>query len=277
MVRIGFIVALLGATLVVYANAFPDRELRVSFLNVGQGDAIFIQGPTGVQMLVDGGPSTAVLRELGKTMPFFDRSLDAVIATHPDSDHIAGLVYVMDRYDVRAYLAPGIPNDTAVSSALQKAVLNEGIEETHARRGMRLTLGGGAYADILFPDRDVSRVETNTGSVVARIVYGDTEFLLTGDAPKSIERYLAVFYPDTLTSDVLKAGHHGSRTSSDELFIDAVKPRYAIVSRGCENRYGHPAAEVVERFLARSITILDTCLEGTVTFSSDGTSLTYTE
>jgi competence protein ComEC len=139
---------------------------------------------------------------------------------------------------------------------------------------MRIILGDGAYADVLFPDRDVSAVETNTASIIMRVVYGETSFMLTGDSPQSIERYLtSSIYRTSLRSDVLKVGHHGSRTSSAEAFVHAVSPRYAVFSRGCDNAYGHPHREVVERFARLGIETRDTCEDGTVVFRSDGSAV----
>ena len=264
------IAALVAINILIFSIP-AQAGFSVSFLDVGQGDAILIQGPTGVQVLVDGGPDPSVLRELGSMLPFFDRTIDAVVATHPDKDHIAGLVDVLERYEVATFIESGIPSDTAPALALQAALGAEGAERVLARRGMRLVLGKGAYADILFPDRDVSGVETNTGSIVMRVVYGDTSIMLTGDSPQAIEKYLVSL--GGLESDILKAGHHGSKTSSSEEFITQVRPAYTIFSRGCDNSYGHPHPEVVERFNALKIKILDTCAEGTITFISDGKTL----
>ena len=273
MHRTFIVFILLVANVFVWLHAFPSRALTVSFLDIGQGDSIFIKGPTGVEVLVDGGADAAVLRELGKQMSFFDRSLDAVVETHPDKDHIGGLTDVFERYDVSYFLEPGIPNETSATRSLLSAVKKEGAQDVLARRGMRLDLGGGAYARILFPDRDVSDVETNTGSIVMQVVYGENEFLLTGDSPISIEKYLVSLGVQELESDVLKAGHHGSRTSTSDEYLDAVKPKYVIFSRGCDNSYGHPHVEVVEKVQKRSIPILDTCESGTISFQSDGRTL----
>ena len=262
----------------ILANVFifsfaKERQLSVSFLDVGQGDSILIESPTGVQVLIDGGADKAVLRELGKKLSFFDRSIDMVIATHPDTDHVGGLSDVFERYDVGMFLESGVENDTAATKALEEAVENEGTPRLLARRGMRLLLGGGAYADILYPNKDVSRIETNAGSVVVRVVYGENEFMLTGDAPKVIEGLLVSAYGDSLQSDVLKAGHHGSKTSSNPYFVEAVAPHYVVYSRGCGNRYGHPAPETVALFQKLSIPALDTCQSGTVVFRSNGREL----
>lgn len=273
MFRFSILAALAALTVFIFSLG-GERELAVSFFDVGQGDAIFIEGPTGVQILVDGGPNTAVLRGLGRRMSFFDRSLDAVVATHPDADHIGGLSDVFERYDVGVFFEPGVLHNTGAVSALEAALEKEKIPRTLARRGMRLLLGGGAYADVLYPDRDVFGIsDTNAGSIVLRVVYGKSEFVLTGDAPQHIERSLAAAYGTTLVSDVLKAGHHGSKTSSDETFVRAVAPQYVVFSRGCDNRYGHPAPEIVALFKKLSIPALDTCESGTITFRSNGKTL----
>lgn len=127
-----------------------------------------------------------------------------------------------------------------------------------------------AYLEVLSPDRLVPRVDTNTGCVVARLVYGKTAFMLSCDAPHEIENYLVYLGGGALRSDVLKAGHHGSKTSSGVLFLGYVNPQWGVFSRGCNNRYGHPAPETVARFSQFEIPTLDTCEEGTITFASDG-------
>ena len=251
-----------------------SNELTVSFLDIGQGDATFIQTPGGSQILIDGGKSSSVLRELADVMPASDRSIDIVIATHPDADHIGGLIDVLERYDVDVVMRPGVSeHDTPVVDAFDAAVREEGIEPVLARRGQEFSFQDGTHLTILFPDRDVSELESNTASIVAQLTYGEHEFLLTGDSPDSIEEYLVGLDAEQLHSDVLKVGHHGSKTSSAEIFIQTVDPDYAVISRGCNNRYGHPHAEVMGRFEEYGIDIYDTCEDGTVTFISDGTTL----
>ena len=251
--------------------------LTVSFLDVGQGDAIFIEAPSGAQVLIDGGPDGSALRALAKIMPWHDRTIDVVVATHPDQDHIGGLIDVFERYDIEFVLRPGVLHDTPIARAFIEAIKNEQSQEIFARRGHIVHLGDGARLEILFPDRDVSGVESNAGSVVARLEYGDTSFLFTGDAPHAIEKYLATLGGKALASDVLKVGHHGSKTSSDMLFLGFVSPQYGIISRGCGNRYGHPHKDVLDALARFDIEVLDTCEAGTVTFISDGSSLLISE
>lgn len=250
----------------------PPR-LRVSVLDIGQGDSILVQGPTGVQMLVDGGPDQSVLRQLPKEMGLFDRSIDMVVETHPDKDHIAGLADVLDRYMVSYFMSPGIPGTTAVSQRVDETVAHESnIHTFTARRGMRIHLGGGAYADILYPDHDVSKGETNEGSIVMHLVYGSTSFMLTGDAPSDVEDHLIELdaHDGELPTTVLKAGHHGSKYSTDDAWLAALHPQYVAISAGANNTYGHPNSETIARIKNEGAKILSTIDLGTLRFVSDG-------
>jgi len=244
--------------------------LTVVFLDAGQGDAIFIEAPNGNQVLIDGGPNKSVLRQLSKVMPFYDRSIDIVIATHPDKDHIGGLPDVLQRYTVDFILESGAKNDTGISRAFESAILQNKIKRIFAKRGMAITLGDDVFLNILFPDRDVSEVESNTTSIVAQLVYKNTEFMFTGDSPKTIEEYLVFLDGEKLRSDVLKVGHHGSKTSSSESFVGYVSPEYAIISAGADNSYGHPHKEVVEILNQFGSAILNTKDNGAIIFKSDG-------
>ena len=270
------VLVLVAVNAIVWVVPVPSG-LKVSFLNIGQGDSILIEGPTGVQVLVDGGPDTSAVRELGQRLPFWDRTIDAVVATHPDADHIGGLPDVLHRYNTAYIFEPGVQNDTRAWSTFVQAA-NDGVaagaQHVLARKGMRLILGGGAYADVLYPDHDVSAIpDTNSGSIVLRVVYGTTSFLLTGDLPDKQELYLVQTDPKNLDSDVLKAGHHGSAHSSTPEFVAAVSPNMVVYSRGCDNKYGHPAPRTVALFESLQIPAYDTCQQGTVTFLSDGVTI----
>lgn len=264
--------------------------LTVAFLNVGQGDSIFIESPSGNQVLIDGGVGRGVLRELSSVLKFYDRSLDVVIATHPDADHVGGLVDVLEKYKVDLILEPGVNSDTNVYKSLEEKVSDlersGKIKKILARSGMQIDLRGGAILEILFPEKDVTGWETNTASIITRLVYGENEFLLTGDSPSAIENYLVNKYRSQgesfkklqglslgLQSDVLKAGHHGSRTSSSDNFVRAVSPEYAVISAGKDNRYGHPHEEVLDLFNKLNIKILRTDIDGRIIFKSDGVNL----
>ena len=250
-----------------------DGLLRVYFLDVGQGDAILIDSPQHNRVLIDGGRNRQVLSEVGKILPFADRRLDVVVATHPDSDHIGGLPEVVARYDVGVFLEPGVEDDKQVDRELHTRVSNKKIPKLLARRGMVVNLGDGAQLQILFPNQGVSNWETNRASIVARLVYGESEFLFTGDSPSPIENVLLKLDPNFLDSDVLKAGHHGSRTSTSLAFAEAVSPKYAVISAGKNNTYGHPHQEVLDILHQVGAKVLSTIDSGTIKFETDGEKL----
>jgi competence protein ComEC len=247
-----------------------NQNLKVTFLNIGQGDAILIETPDGVQMLIDGGPDGTVLRELASTMPWFDRTIDIVLGTHPDKDHIGGLVDVLERYTVDHIITT---ENLMTAKSYRTALNQEGAEITMARSGQVYSLGASTTVTVFSPASDPSMLETNTASIVVQVRYGDIAFMLTGDAPSSIENYLVTTYGNQLESEVLKLGHHGSKTSSSHEFLTAVEPQFAVVSSGRDNSYGHPAKEVVERVGELDIPLVNTAVEGRITFQTDGLSV----
>jgi competence protein ComEC len=262
-----------GVWSVVYAEA-PQAPgvLTFALLDVGQGDALYIESPTGVQLLVDAGPTEALLRELPALMPPMDRTLDAIVATHPDADHIGGFAELLERYDVGVYISPGIPKGTATAKKLETAVDAKEIPRITARRGMSLELGGGARLDILYPDHDVSNLpedKVNEGGIVARLVYGASEALLMADVGFGVETRLLQLDASELDSDLLKVGHHGSKYSTAQKFVASVSPEVALISVG-KNSYGHPTPQVLNILENAQATILRTDEKGTIKCVSDG-------
>lgn len=262
----GFDLSALG----IDAFGTPTNVLSVTFLDVGQGDAILIKTPDGVQALIDGGPDASVLRELGATMPWFDRTIDLMLGTHPDKDHIGGLVDVLARYKVATIITTENTGETTTASAYRKALSQEGAEVVMARAGQVYQLGASTTLTIFSPANNPAMLESNTASIVAKLSYGEIDFMLTGDAPQGIEKYLVSTYGTQLQSEVLKLGHHGSKTSSSDEFLTAVSPRFAVVSAGKDNRYGHPAADTLERVTAHGIPVVSTIESGRITFETDG-------
>jgi competence protein ComEC len=250
-----------------------NGKLIVSFLNVGQGDAIFIQSPTGKQVLIDGGPDASVLQGLASEMGFFDRTLDMVIVTHEDRDHVGGLVDVFTQYAIGTFVRSEQQGESTEARIIDDLTKLERSQVVYARRNMSFDLGASTTLTILFPDRDPSGLESNTASIIAKLAYSSTTFLFTGDAPKEIEEYLVELDPNFLDSDVLKLGHHGSRTSSLLRFLKAVSPQLAIVSAGKNNRYKHPHTEVLERLAQQHIPMQSTAEHGTIRLVSDGVSI----
>ena len=277
----------IAVLLVWYMVAAEDKngKLTVVFLNIGQGDGIFIESPTGTQMMIDGGPGAVVLRELGNVMPFYDRSIDMLVVSNPDKDHMAGFLDVLRSFKVSAVVEPGTVGASSEYRALEEmiqknpsppktAVLpfikGELPRRVIAQRGQRFDLGGGAYFEILFPDRDVSDMDTNNGSIIGKLVYGTTSFLFPGDAPSAIEEYLAYVDKEYLDVDVLKVGHHGSKTSTSEALLGFASPAIAVISAGKDNKYGHPHQEVLDRLKQFEVETLGTYERGRVVIESDG-------
>ena len=244
--------------------------LQVHFLDVGQGDAVFIQTPDGIEILIDGGANSGVLSELSKHMSFFDRDIDMIVGTHPDKDHIGGLVDVLERYNVSSVLTTENESDSAAYNAYATAVQAEGATVTYARRGQVFTLGASTTLEVLFPETDTTDMESNAASIVLQLRYGETEVLLTGDSPKRIEEYLVLTQGEHLQSDVLKVGHHGSRTSTAQMFLEEVDPQFAVISAEKNSRYGHPHVEVTDMLFNQRVKTYSTAQEGTVSFLCDG-------
>jgi len=248
-------------------------NLKVAFLDVGQGDAIFIETPERKQILIDGGANRGVIRQLSKVMPFYDRSIDMVILSHPDADHVGGLPAVLEDYQVDFVMESGVNSDSETYSEFKKLVEEEGAKKILAQQGQVINLGDGVSLNVLFPVGDVSEFETNTASIVLKLVYGKNSFLFTGDLPKSVEKYLVESFGDYLDVDVFKLGHHGSKTSNSELFLGFASPEYAIASVGENNRYNHPDKQVLDLLDNFGIDLFRTDEDSVIVFESDGSNL----
>lgn len=249
-------------------QARPDGLLHVYFLDVGQGDAILMRTPSGYNILIDGGAGNTVLTELKDVLPFFDNNLDYVILTHPDRDHLEGLVYVLQRYPVERLIFTGVGKNNSLLKKLMKAVQEKNIPVIVADAESDIFLKDGVTIDILFPFSSLmgQDIETNASSIVARAIYGENEILLTGDAEFSIENALIQAKTD-INSDILKVAHHGSKYASSENFLRAVAPRYCVISVGKDNSYNHPNPEALERLSKYCKKIMRTDKEGRLEFT----------
>ncbi len=258
--------------------AQPDGRLRVTFLDVGQGDSIFIETPGGRQILVDGGPDPKrLLNLLGERMPFWDRSLDLVVLTHPHSDHAAGLTEALRRYDVALVLEREMDHAASEYAAWRAALAARDGPVVQAQPGQRIHLDHGLMLEVLYPpDRMLvgTSSDVNNASIVTRLVYGETSFLLAGDIHWDVEGYL-LRRDAPLDSSVLKVAHQGSRTSTTADFLRVVSPQVAVISVGADNRFGHPHDEVVQLLeeTLGSDRVFATCAHGSVDIESDGVSL----
>ncbi len=252
----------------------PKQELnnlsKIHMLNVGQGDSFLIESVDGTQLLLDGGRDATVLTELSKVMAWNDKYIDVVIATHPDADHVGGLVDVLKRYKIGLFLTSDVVADTQTYKSLIQSVVDKKIPAYYVRQGMNLNLADKTDFKILFPDRDTHDWETNTASVVGRLQIGDRSALFTGDSPISVEKYLAQTITKELDVDVLQIGHHGSKTSTSSEYLKATTPELGLISAGLNNSYGHPHPEVLDLLKKFSIPWVSTQQAGAYTLQNDG-------
>lgn len=274
-----FCLGVLGCTVVVLGTLLlvhPTNKVTpasVTMFDIGQGDSFLIESQSGERMLIDGGPATGdILEKLAARIPWNDRTIEVVLATHPDADHIAGLTSVLAHYKVGLFLTSEVLSETQTEKQLFQLLLQKHIPAYYVRQGMQLRFDQKMHFDVLFPDRDTSGWETNTASVVGKLSIDKATVLFTGDSPESVEQYLVQTVPQQLSADLLKLGHHGSKYSSSTEFLKAVAPSLALISAGSGNRYGHPAQETLSRLAALKIPWVSTQDHGTVVFISDGIS-----
>lgn len=253
-----------------------DGELHVHFFDVGQGDSALIITPGGRQVLVDGGPgANDAIQALGDVMPQGDRSLDLVVMTHMDADHSRGLLNVLDQYQVGAVLTGVDAPDAAMRAQWQASLKRNNSEVIPVQQGYQLDLGSGVMAEVLNPRAGASPNESsNNNALVLRLTYGTISFLLTADIEAETESYLSVGESD-IRSTVLKAPHHGSKTSSTKGFVAAVDPEVAVISVGKSNSFGHPYADVLGRLITTTGAdhLYRTDHDGDVEFITDGQEL----
>jgi len=264
------LLALIALAIWLAGRGLPDGRLHVYFLDVGQGDAILVRAPDGRQLLVDGGPSpVALLSELGDILPFGDRSLDLVVLTHPDSDHMSGLIPLVERYRIGQVLDTPLTEHVPEARPWLAALARAGVPRSYARRGMTLAVGD-LKVTVLHPGPEPltgTAADDNNNSIVLRLDYGQNSFLLTADIEYEAEAEL-IHTGLPLHSDVLKVAHHGSRGSTSPVFVEAVRPRLAVIQVGQDNDFGHPHPEVLARLAG--VEILRTDQHGRIEVVSDG-------
>ncbi|EKD76556.1 MAG: hypothetical protein ACD_43C00062G0002 [uncultured bacterium] len=261
-----------------YFNTVPvaiSAEATIDILNVGQGDAIHIRSSTDTDVLIDGGLDATVVERLGEVLPFWDRTIEVMMLSHPDSDHITGLLTVFDYYTVKQLILVDVPATGALQTELLKRATAQGTIINYLRADAELTLSPVESITVLYPfiNTNVADLSTNDASLILLYSFNRTDgqkpttFLTSGDASEVVEAELVALnlVPDV---DILKAGHHGSASSSSSGYLAAAQAEFAVVSVGEDNDYGHPAASALER-LAITSQILRTDQQGTITFKVD--------
>ena len=266
---------------------WPDADVHLVVCDVGQGDGIVIWRGSA-QVVVDGGPNEKIVDCLSKYVPFWDRRIEMIMMTNGDADHMTGLISLIKRYKIDQIVANNLVSDTGRFGELRKEIVEEKMAVHAPQQGEVIKLGGMEFK-VLWPaerlgselvwskeadDRvlgvnSYSKTEANEQSVVLKLIYGGFSVLLTGDIGSETEQVL-VNFGSNLRSNVLKVGHHGSKYSSSEEFLRAVKPALAVISVGKKNRYGHPTQEALERLQVVGARILRTDESGDIEIVSDG-------
>ncbi len=269
------IVFLIVLNFFVWQEVFDslDERLEVVFFDVGQGDSIFIETSQNHQILIDGGPGIGLTEKLEKEMAFWDKTVDLVILTHPEKDHIKGLIEVLKRYKVDNILWTGIVRRTDQYREWERILKEQEFNVVIAKAGQKIE-AGDVYIDILHPFKNLEGKEiknSNDTSIIARMVFGTNSFLFTGDITSEIETEL-INKGVVLNSNILKVSHHGSKYSSDKTFLGEVAPEAAVIQTG-KNPYGHPAEEVLQKLKKFGIYVLRTDKLGNIKIFSDGNNL----
>ncbi len=252
-------------------SAAPNSEskLIVHFLDVGQGDSIFIELPNGRTMLVDAGENYHGQGIIDYVQTIGYHKLDYVVATHPHEDHIGSMPYIVRNFEIGSIYMPDVTANTATFESLLKAIKAKGLRVKNGRTGVHIIKDSELTADIIAPDKpDESNL--NNSSIVLLLTFGNVSYLLTGDAEtKELNAIRADMH-----ATVLKAGHHGSKTSTTQTLLKKISPSVTVISCGKNNDYGHPHAEVLKMLKSVNSSVYRTDRDQTVIVATDGSSLT---
>jgi competence protein ComEC len=266
--KYGIILFLLVLVLIsgIVIRQSKNQDLKVIFLDVGQGDSILIsQGSR--QILIDGGPSGSVLlSKLGKYIPFWDRKIELIVITHPDQDHIQGFIDVLKHYQVEKIIKTKSGSQSQTFKTLEDLIAQEKAEVIDGIRGTSIKIAEGVKGEIVYPPEIKVGDDSNENSVVIKLDTGKEKFLFTGDLPSINGEDKLLGSGIDLDADYLKIAHHGSKYSTSLDFLEKIKPKELIISVGKDNRYGHPNQETIDRLKKENIPILRTDQKGDIVF-----------
>ncbi|MEA2088468.1 MAG: MBL fold metallo-hydrolase [Patescibacteria group bacterium] len=269
-----FLIILLSGFLgfnVISSNQDNDK-LRINFFDIGQGDSTFIQTPYKQDILIDGGPDNTIIKRLNSVMPFYDRTIDLIIISHHHSDHITGIIKVLNKYNVKEIYYNGVFYPTKTYGELLRKIKEKNIKLTLIKEPREVKLGNDLILKILFPDKDLRGKEIpnlNNTSIVAKLLYKNDSILLIGDAELEEEQVLLENNLN-LNADILKVGHQGAINSSSKEFLKEVIPKIAVISVGADNKFGHPSRRVIKRLERLGARVYRTDHNGTVNIISNG-------
>lgn len=256
-----------------YFSIGPDSRMRVTFFDVGQGDSALIESPNQSKIIIDGGPDSSVLAKIGRYFSFYDRAVDILIVTHPDSDHLAGAVEIIKNYDVGLIMVNGKKCVSSLCGEFDKIVREKNIKTVSATKGQEIELGNGAKINVLMPENATAaalgKEGDNNFSIISLLSFGGDSFLFTGDAETKEEQFLIDSFPD-LKAEVLKVAHHGSKNSDNQLFLEHIAPKFSVISVGAKNTYGHPHIETIDELKKIGSEILRTDLDGDIVMETAG-------
>ncbi|MGB9680675.1 MAG: ComEC/Rec2 family competence protein [Minisyncoccia bacterium] len=255
----------------VSVSEIENSRLRVIFLNIGQGDAALIQTPAGQNILIDGGPDKKIIYKLDKYIPITNRKIDLMILTHPDPDHLNGLVEVLKRHQVNQVIYNGINDPDPTYLEWKKIIQEKQIPMTIIDKKQILKINEQIILEFIWPQKSLvgqSLKDDNYGSIVSKLIFNQIKFLFTADATKEVEDEL-IKINENLAADVLKVSHHGSKSSTSLEFLEKVRPKYAVISVG-RNNFGHPSFRVLRNLKKIGTQILRTDEKGDIIFISDG-------
>lgn len=271
-----FALIFLGLGLLLISGLRDLGQFRLIACDIGQGDGLLLITPGGSQIVIDGGPGKKILDCLSRNMPFWDRKVEMMVSTHPQQDHMEGLVAILENYKVDKIVATGAVNNTQTFIAWQKAAISSGAKIYNPKAGDRLIADKLSF-DVLWPSPDKLRqwqtappADLNESMVVLRVNYGGFCAYLTGDVPKEILGGII-----DRRCQVLKVSHHGSNTGTNQKVIDEIRPQLAIIQVGAKNQFGHPHKAVLDILVANGVKVLRNDLNGEVEVDSDGMSFSY--
>jgi len=271
MKRITIILLIILSFVYFFNSVIYWREssyFRLIFLDVGQGDSVLIVTPHGQTILIDGGPDASVLKKLGTVLPFWLRKIDLVVLTHAHDDHLAGLIDVLNRYQIKQILIGHYNNETPLTKAWQDRLINSKSEIIKAKEGMIFNFSNNCSLEIL----SAAEVATdeNDLSIVSLFSCLDKNIFLGGDASAKIENKINIS-----RVDITKVSHHGSITSNSQAFLDRIKPGLAVISVGTNNKFNHPSPVILDRLLTGGVNIFRTDQMGSIYFLANNKSIIW--
>ncbi|MBU0648314.1 hypothetical protein KJ855_03995 [Patescibacteria group bacterium] len=266
------LLVLVFLNIVCWSHYYLHRQTpknTITFFDIGQGDSFLIQTRHNTQILIDGGPDNTILSHLSDSIPFYDKTIELSILTHPHEDHLNGILYTNDYYRIEKTIFNKIPYDNSTFDSFKKEITNQNISFSPGQAGQRIIIDNQYYLDILYPFNNYNAndsLDINDQSIALKLTSPHASILFLADLSSDIEQKLIDKYGDLLDIDIIKIGHHGSKYSTSKLLLQTTTPDIAVISCGENNKYGHPHTETIDLLNQYHIKILRTDVEGNISF-----------